>query len=429
MNPHQQAIEQLESVAKLLAAEYQGSEQERFDAALEQLKEPEQIFKKELEIETEAGTKKSYQAFRSQHNHARGPYKGGIRFHPQISEAEVKALSTWMTLKCAVVGIPYGGGKGGVIVDPKKLSKLELKQLSQAYARAFAPHLGPWQDVPAPDVNTNGQIMAWMVDAYQAYLEAENLMSAANPVATFTGKPLSFFGSAGRTEATGLGGVYILEKLVEELELDKSKPITIAIQGFGNVGYWFAHHAHERGYQVVAVSDSSGGVFAPEGLVPDKLKACKKEKGSLAQCDTGFEVVSNEELLELEVDILGPAALENVITQDNAAQIKAQTVIEMANGPTTPAADKILTQQGVILVPDILANAGGVTTSYFEWQQNLQGSNWTREEVVERLEPIMNQAFTEMWQVKTEKDLTGRMAAYWLAVKRVIDTMFLRGWV
>jgi len=420
MNPHQQSVRQLEQVADLLRDQYQDSAS--FNKAIEKLKSPNQIIEGEIEVEMDDGSTKKFAAFRSQHNNARGPYKGGIRFHHHVSKEEVMALSTWMTWKCAVTGIPYGGGKGGVIVDPKKLSPKELQNLSRAYAEFIADYVGPWVDVPAPDVNTTSQIMAWMVDSYENYLRENKRLIQENTLATFTGKPLGLGGSAGRTEATGLGGFFVFEKLVKKLGLENKQDITIAIQGFGNVGYWFAYHAHQAGYKVVAVSDSKGGVFVESGLDPVKTLQDKEEKGSLQG-----QAITNEELLELDVDVLVPAALENVITQDNAANIKAKAILELANGPTSPAADQILAGKGVVIVPDVLANAGGVTVSYFEWVQNLQGYYWTKEEVISKLKPLMEDAFEKMWQVKESEQVSGRMATYMTAVKRVVDAMVLRG--
>ena len=433
MNPHQQAVKQLTQVAKLLRDQYPNKA--KFDQVIEQLKTPDRIIEGELEIKLDDGSTKKFKAFRSQHNNARGPYKGGIRFHQDVSKEEVMALSTWMTWKCAVTGIPYGGGKGGVIVNPRELSETELERLSRAYAEFLVDNIGPWVDVPAPDVNTTPQIMAWMVDAYQQALLDKKLPVQENPLATFTGKPIELGGSAGRTEATGLGGFFVLEKLITKLGLERKRDVTIAVQGFGNVGYWFARYADEAGYKVVAVSDSKGGIYVEEGLDPVKTLECKQEQGQISQCscvDGKCDIkhgksITNEELLELDVDILVPAALENVITKDNASKIKAKAVLELANGPTTPEADEILAKRNILLVPDVLANAGGVTTSYFEWVQNLQGYYWSRDEVVAKLQPLMESAFEQMWQMKENKKVTGRMATYMTAVKRVVDTILLRG--
>ena len=422
-NQHANAVAQLEKVAKLLRQDYSGREK-AFDTIINRLKEPDAIHQTKLEITMDDGSKQKFQAYRSQHNNARGPYKGGIRFHQDVSLEEVKALSTWMTWKCAVTGIPYGGGKGGIIVDPRKLSKKELEKLSRAYVDFLTDKIGPWVDVPAPDVNTTGEIMSWMVDQYQKNLTKKGLVQE-NPLATFTGKPIALGGSQGRDEATGLGGVMVLEKLTEKMGFKDKSKVTIAVQGFGNVGYWFAKHAGDRGYKVVAVSDSKGGVFVEEGLNAQEALKCKKEKGSLAKCY--IKTITNEELLELDVDILVPAALENVIHQENASKIKAKAIIEMANGPITPEADEILSKKGVTLVPDVLSNSGGVTVSYFEWVQNLQGYYWSHEDVISKLQPLMETSFAEMWAMKTKHKVDGRIATYMTAVKRVVDAMMLRG--
>jgi glutamate dehydrogenase/leucine dehydrogenase len=424
-NPHQNAVKQLETVAALLRDQY--PDKTKFDSAIEMLKTPDRVIKGELNLKMDDGSTQKFTAFRSQHNNARGPYKGGIRFHSNVSESEVKALSTWMTWKCAITGIPYGGSKGGIIVDPRKLSQDELERLSRAYVQLVAENIGAWIDVPAPDVNTTSQIMAWMVDEYEQIKAAQPGGLVENPLATFTGKPLELGGSQGRDEATGLGGVFILEKLIAKLGKKKKNQVTIAVQGFGNVGYWFAFHAHRLGYKVVALSDSKGGIFNQAGFDPAEILAIKKKTSRLPQ--EKVKVITNEELLELAVDVLVPAALENVINQDNAVKIKAQAIIEMANGPITPEADEVLFKKGTVVVPDILANAGGVTTSYFEWVQNLQGYYWSKNEVVTKLQPLMEDAFERMWENYSTMKIYGRIAAYLTAVKRVVDTMLLRGWV
>lgn len=432
-NPHANAIKQLDIVANLLKKDY--PQADRFEQAIEKLKTPDKVLEGEIEITMDDGKKQKFTAFRSQHDNARGPYKGGIRFHPNVTKEEVMALSTWMTWKCSVTGIPYGGGKGGIIVDPKKLSSKELEKLSRAYAKFIANDVGPWKDIPAPDVNTNGQIMAWMIDEYEKIYSQKPEGKSENLLATFTGKPLELGGSQGREEATGLGGVFVLEQLAKKLKVKRNQDLTIAIQGFGNVGYFFALHADRLGFKVVAVSDSRGGVYVKEGLDPIKTLECKQKNGSISECmcsdgkcDHSFgKPISNEELLELDVDVLVPAALENVITDKNAKNIKAKAIIEMANGPITPEADQILSKQAVLLIPDVLANAGGVTVSYFEWAQNLQGYYWTRDEVIAKLQPLMISAFQQMWQAKEKYGIDGRTATYVGAVKRVIDAMMLRG--
>ncbi len=436
-DPHKNAQQQLKTVAQILRTEYQNPK--TFDLAIEKLMTPDRVLETDLSIVMDGGKKQIFHAFRSQHNNARGPYKGGIRFHQDVTKSEVMALSTWMTWKCSVTGIPYGGAKGGVVVDPRKLSHAELERLSRSYARFAADNIGPWVDIPAPDVNTTGQIMAWMVDEYQKVQLEKNAAARSatqeNPLATFTGKPLELGGSQGREEATGLAGVFVLEKLVEKMGFARKQEVTIAIQGFGNVGYWFAYHADKLGYKVVAVSDSKGGVYVADGLDPVQTLNCKKSGGSISDCSCIKEscsvkhgkAITNAELLELPVDILVPAALENVITSVNAGKIKAKAILEMANGPVTPEADGILAKQGTLLVPDILANAGGVTTSYFEWVQNLQGYYWPKAEVIAKLKPLMEQSFDAMWLQMTTHKVDGRTATYLSAVKRVVDAMLLRG--
>jgi glutamate dehydrogenase/leucine dehydrogenase len=425
--PLDQARTQLAQVAAVLRTKYTG-EEARFDKAIELLRSPDVVHEGQLEIKMDDGSTKQFQAFRSQHNNARGPYKGGIRFHQGVTKEEVMALSLWMTWKCAVTGIPYGGGKGGIVVNPKELSSAELQRLSRAYVRFLGSAVGPWTDIPAPDVNTNGQIMAWMVDEWQTLMSEKTAgVMQTNPLATFTGKPLDLGGSEGRDEATGLGGVIILEELAKVMEWNKKSEIKIAIQGFGNVGYWFAHHAHALGYTIVAVSDSRGGVHVPSGLDPVLMLANKKTTGKLS-AESG-SVITNEQLLELEVDVLVPAALENVITMENADRIKAMVVIEMANGPVTPEAEAVLIKKGALVIPDVLANAGGVSTSYFEWVQNLQGVSWDKPEVLTQLKPLLVTAFLSIWEMAQTNKLSMRMATYSRAVKRVVDAMLLRGTV
>jgi glutamate dehydrogenase/leucine dehydrogenase len=419
--PLDQAVTQLRDSISALETEF--ADKDRLHQALTLLETPDHVHEGSLEIEMDNGERRSFQAFRSQHNNARGPYKGGIRFHPGVTREEVMALSMWMTWKCAVVGIPYGGGKGGVVVDPKELSTKELERLSRAYVNFLGDAVGPWVDIPAPDVNTTPQIMAWMVDEWQKFHAGKGRLSE-NPLASFTGKPLELGGSQGRAEATGLGGVYVLEELFTVMNWPNKRDITIAIQGFGNVGYWFAHHAAARGYKVVAVSDSKGAVYVPEGMDPGQVLHTKENGGSLA--DSG-QALTNEELLELDVDVLVPAALENVITSNNVENIKAKVIIEMANGPVSPDAESRLHQRGTIVVPDVLANAGGVSTSYFEWVQNLQGYSWSLSEVLQKLEPLMVSAFADVWQLYKKNDYPLRRAAYAIAVKRVVESLILRG--
>lgn len=411
LSPFENAKKQLDNVADLLESVY--PDKKRFAKAIALLKTPQRFLSKKISIKMDNGKNKSFQAFRSQHNNARGPFKGGIRFHPHVSETEVKALSFWMSIKCAVADIPFGGSKGGIMVDPKVLSEEELMRLSRAYSRFLTPYIGPEVDIPAPDVNTNGQIMAWMLEAY------ERKVGYQAP-ATFTGKPISLGGSQGREEATGQGGVYTLQAYLKFKKLS-NQTTTVAVQGFGNVGFWFAKLASEQGFKIVAASDSQGGVYETNGLNIDKLKQVKTKTGTI------HKNISNEDLLELNVDILVPAALENAINKDNAGKIKAKTVLEMANGPVTPEAEEILVKKGIDDIPDVLANAGGVSVSYFEWAQNLQGYYWEKTEVNSRLKSIMVNAFNEIHSVVKAKNIPYRKAAYYLAVKRIIDAMMLRG--
>jgi glutamate dehydrogenase/leucine dehydrogenase len=420
-NPYKNACQQLEKIAKILKLDKK---------MVEKLKKHQNLIKVNLKIKLDNGTFKTFKAFRAQHNNVKGPYKGGIRFHPQVTEDEVKALSMWMTWKCSVVGIPYGGGKGGVICNPKEMSEGEIERLSRAYMKAIAPHIGPWVDVPAPDVNTNPQIMAWMVDEYIKVQSSKFKVQSwgnigGNPLAIITGKPIELGGSQGRTEATGQGGVYILMELAKKMGWKPAKT-TIAVQGFGNVGFWFSKLANTLGYKIVAISDSKGGIYKKEGkLDPEEVLKYKEKTGSVVGF-SGTKKITNEELLELRVDVVAPAALENVISAKNAKKIKAKAIIELANGPVTPEADEILHKRKIINVPDVLANAGGVTVSYFEWVQNLAGYYWEKDEVNVKLEKIMKKAFAEFWEKYKGLKVAPRMAAYTLAVERVVKALQLR---
>lgn len=392
---------------------------------LEQLKQPQRILEAAIPIRMDDGRIKVFTGYRVQYNNARGPFKGGIRFHPQTNLNEVKALSFWMAIKTAVVDIPLGGGKGGITVDPKKLSVYELERLSRGYIRAFKDFIGPNLDIPAPDVNTNPQIMAWMADEY-------NQLKGDGNLGVVTGKPLAYGGSLGRTEATGLGGFYIFSDLAKKLKLNPKKS-TIAIQGFGNVGYYIAKYLHQAGWRIVAVSDSQGGIFDKKlkGMDPDNLIKQKKEKGfkngcycigSVCDCKN-YPSISNQEILELPVDIIVPAALENAVNEKNVNKIKAKIILEMANGGVSPLAEKKLLKKKKIIVPDVLANAGGVTVSYFEWLQNQQNQYWTEKEVNQKLGQIMQHAFTDIWQIQQDKQVDLRTASFILAVQRIVDSM------
>lgn len=414
------ALDQIKQSLLILEADY--PDKKRFEKAVKMILSPQKIVKGKIKVKN-----KVFQAYRVQHNDARGPFKGGIRFHPQSSLDEAQALATLMTLKCAVAGIPYGGGKGVVIVDPSKLTNEELKILSQGYAKFIAPFIGPWRDVPAPDVNTDSQIMAWMLEAY----EKKNGFQSP---AAFTGKPIELGGSLGRTEATGQGGVYVLEAYLKAKGIKKNS-VTVAVQGFGNVGFYFSKIAVELGFKVIALSDSSSGLYNPKGFSKNDLNVLSefKEKGGSfkdvlkSTSLKSVKLISNEELLELPVTVLVPAALENAINKENMEKISAEVVFEMANGPTTSEADHYLNEKGVDVLPDILCNSGGVTVSYFEWVQNLNGYYWTKEKVNEELKKIITKAFADIDEIKTKKMISYRRAANYLALKRIIDAMMLRG--
>lgn len=385
------------------------------------LREPMREMHISLPVKMDDGSIKVFKAFRVQYNDARGPNKGGIRFHPEETIDTVRALAAWMTWKCAVVDIPLGGGKGGVICNPKEMSQSELERLSRAYIDALAHMIGPEKDVPAPDVYTNPQTMAWMMD------EFSKLLGHYTP-GVITGKPIALGGSAGRDDATARGGMYTIREAAERLNIDLSKA-TVAVQGYGNAGYYAALLVSQMfGSKVIAVSDSRGGILMEQGLDADAVLEHKKKTGSVVNFP-GSKPVSNAELLELDVDLLLPSALENVITEKNAENIKAKIVGELANGPTTPEADDILYKRGVFVIPDFLCNAGGVTVSYFEWVQNLYSYYWDEDMVYERLDKKMTKAFQDVLAVSLEHKTDMRIAAYIVAVQRVAEAMKLRGWV
>ena len=397
---------------------------------IEEFLEPDRIV--EVKIPLNLGTEiVTFKGFRSQHNNNLGPYKGGIRFHPKVNKDEVMALSLWMSLKTAVVGIPFGGSKGGVSVDPKALNEKQLEELSREYVRRIFEMIGPNKDVPAPDVNTNPKIIDWMTDEYVKIASKNKSLRPKNELyATFTGKGKN--GLAGRTEATGFGGVVVLKELAKKLNLDPKKT-TVTVMGFGNVGYHFADLASKEGFRVVAVSDSKGGIIkkSTNGLIPLDIPLvyeCKNEKGSLAGCycaggvcDTrGGQLITNEELLTLPVDILIPAALEDVINENNMQNIKAKIIVEMANGPVTPKAHHYLSEKGVTIVPDILANSGGVAASYIEWEQNMKNNIYKREVVLKRLENLMITAFENVWDNSKKYKTNLKEASYLVALKRIL---------
>jgi glutamate dehydrogenase/leucine dehydrogenase len=405
-NPFQSAITQLEEAAGVAKLDKK---------KIEQLKRPHRYSEVSIPVEMDNGEQKIFTGFRSQHNNARGPYKGGIRYHQHVSLDEVRALSFWMSFKNAVVGVPFGGGKGGIIVNPKELSQTELERLSRGYVQKMYPLFGPEFDVPAPDVNTNGQIMAWMLDEYQKITGNKSL-------ATFTGKPIDKGGSQGREEATGFGGTVVMRELLKSNVLDSSIEKTVAIQGFGNVATFFAETAKELGLKIVAVSDSKGGIYDPTGLDIKEVEAHKKKTGSVKDFPQS-QNISNAELLELPVAILVPAALENVLTGENAENIKAKIIIEMANGPTTPEADKVFAKKNILVVPDILANSGGVATSYYEWYQNMHDEKWEKDKVLKKLDEQMVEAFNGVAQTAEKYKTTFRNAAYIVAANRIMESM------
>jgi glutamate dehydrogenase/leucine dehydrogenase len=365
------------------------------------------------------GSVKVFTGYRVQHNVARGPAKGGLRYHPDVTLEEMKALSMWMTWKCAVVGIPYGGGKGGVICNPREMSKAELERLTRRLAMEMTPFIGTETDIPAPDVNTTPEMMGWFMDAYS------QAVGQRTP-AIVTGKPLAAGGSVGRLEATGEGLMYAVSRVAQEADID-IQGARVAIQGFGNVGQYAARAlAREHDAKIIAVSDSSGGVFNEQGLDVERLCAIKADRGRVTDYGDA-ETISNAELLEIDCEILAPSALENQITGENAGRVQAKIVAEGANGPTTPAADRILFERGVIMIPDILANAGGVTVSYFEWLQGRSQEYWTLDQVTARLAKIMGHAAQEVWDVHAREGVDMRTAAYILAVARVAEAVKTMG--
>ena len=372
----------------------------------ERLKNPERFVEVNFPVQMDSGEEKIFRGYRSQHSTIRGPGKGGIRFSPHVNEEEVKALSIWMTLKCAIADIPYGGAKGGVVVDPEELSEKEEKRLSKRYIDSIAEIIGENRDVPAPDMNTTGRHMAWMMDEYS---DDERELKPG----VITGKPVEAFGSKGRADSTGYGAAYIIEKIIEDEGLED---VTVAVQGFGNAASPAIEYLDELGVKVVAASDSSGATYREDGLGFNELKECREEHGTV--CKIGKNI-SNEELLELDVDFLVPAAIEGVITEENAEEIQADYVVEIANGPTTSEADRILSERNVEVIPDVLANSGGVTVSYYEWVQNRTGEYWPREKVLEKLKENMLQAFQDFQE--EDRGDTDRENAYIIAAEKLSD--------
>jgi glutamate dehydrogenase len=386
---------------------------------IEILKRPMRVLTVSFPVKMDDGSIRVFEGYRSQHNDAIGPTKGGIRFHPNVTMDEVKALSMWMSFKCGVVGLPYGGGKGGVICDPHEFSKGEIERISRGFIEAIAQIIGPQKDIPAPDVYTTPQIMAWMMDTYS------RINQAFTP-GVITGKPLIIGGSKGRNEATARGCSYAIIEAMKEVNRPV-KDATVAIQGFGNAGRISADLLRELGCKIVAVSDSKGAIYDPNGLDLDRVEQLK-DNGSILDYGASYRI-DQDALLELDVDILVPAALENAITSSNADRIKARVIAEAANGPITPTADQILTRKNILVIPDILANAGGVVVSYFEWVQNLMNYYWTEEEVNNRLFNTIVRSFQEVNQMAKQYETNLRTAAYMIAIERIVKAMKVRGWV
>jgi glutamate dehydrogenase (NAD(P)+) len=371
-----------------------------------------------IPVYMDSGEIQTFEGYRVTHNIARGPSKGGIRYHPDVTLDEVKALSMWMTWKCALVNIPFGGAKGGVVCDPKKLSRLELQKMTRRYTSEIINEIGPEKDIPAPDVGTDPTIMAWIFDTY-------SMNMGHSVLGVVTGKPLNVGGSLGRLEATARGALYCIREAMRK-QSRRIEGITVAVQGFGNVGSNLALFLHDEGAKVIAISDSRSGVHNPNGINVPAAIAHKQETGALAGFRDG-EAITNEELVLLDCDVLAPCALEQVITSENADRVKAHLIVEGANGPLTPGADEILDDKGVVVMPDILANAGGVVVSYFEWVQGLQEFFWKESEVNARLNDIMTRAFNETWQAHEQRAVSMRTAAYGLAVQRVSEATMTRG--
>jgi glutamate dehydrogenase (NAD(P)+) len=369
-------------------------------------------------IARDDGSIRTFQGYRVTHNVARGPSKGGIRYHPDVTLDEVKSLAMWMTWKCSLMGIPFGGAKGGVVCNPKQLSVRELERLTRRYTSEIINEIGPEKDIPAPDVGTSPREMAWIFDTY-------SMNKGHSVLGVVTGKPLTVGGSLGRLEATARGALYCLLGALEKVD-KHVRGLRVAVQGFGNVGSYLALFLQQEGAKVIAVSDSAGGVYNPEGIDVKAAIAFKQETGTLHGLQ-GTDSITNDELLLLECDVLAPCALEQVITPENADKIRAQIVCEGANGPTTPAADEILEDRGVLVLPDVLANAGGVVVSYFEWVQGLQEYFWKEEEVNQKLNGIVRKAFDETWHVYESRGTSMRMAAYGVAVQRVAEATTTRG--
>lgn len=399
------------------AARYLDMERE----IIEQLRYPKETLAATLLVRMDDGSRKTFKAWRCRYDDTRGPTKGGIRFHPSVNVEEVMTLAFWMTFKCAVVNLPFGGAKGGVAVDVKALSRAELERLSRSYVEAFSRFIGPERDIPAPDMYTNGIVMAWMADEYST-------ISGHPTPAIITGKPVALGGSLGRDDATGRGGYYVLRHLKEELGVSPERT-RVVLQGFGNASFHCARLLHDEGYRIVGLSDSTSGVYDPDGMDPYAVMEHKNRTGRVAGAPTrgAAQELDNAALLEAECDVLIPAAVENQITEDNAAAVRAPVILELANGPVTPAADAILDKKGTVVVPDILANSGGVTVSYFEWVQNKAGYYWPVEEVHSKLRAILEPEARRIWEVARDKGVSLRTAAYVHALERIGHAVEARG--
>jgi glutamate dehydrogenase len=389
------------------------------DEMYELLKEPLRVLTVRIPVRMDDGKTRVFTGYRAQHNDAVGPTKGGVRFHPDVNEDEVKALSIWMSLKCGICDLPYGGGKGGIICDPRQMSFLELERLSRGYVRAISQLVGPSKDIPAPDVMTNSQIMAWMMDEYSRIREYDS-------PGFITGKPLVLGGSHGRETATAKGVTIMIDKALQKKGIPL-KDAKVVIQGFGNAGSYLAKFMHEAGARVVGISDVNGGLYQPEGLDIEYLLDRRDSFGTVTNLFKN--VLTNKEILEQECDILVPAAIENQITQDNAHLIKAKIIVEAANGPTTLEATRILTDRGILLVPDVLASSGGVVVSYFEWVQNNQGYYWTEAEVHAKLQELMEKSFENVYNVHSTRGVDMRLAAYMVGARKMAEASRFRGWV
>jgi glutamate dehydrogenase (NAD(P)+) len=410
INPFETALKQLAEAAKLIDLD---------NGMHEVIAHPQRVLTIAIPTKMDNGEIKVFTGFRSQHNDARGPFKGGIRYHPQVSIDEVKALSMWMTWKCAIADLPYGGGKGGIICNPKEMSDAELERMTRRYAYGISDIIGPHVDIPAPDVYTGGKEMAWIMDTYSAlkgnFVQPE----------VITGKPLAIGGSLGRNEATGRGLSFTIREAAKKLQINM-KTATVVVQGFGNAGQFAAQLLEEQGAKIIGVSDSQGGVYNKNGIQVGTLRKHKEKKGSVVDFP-GTKSISNEDLLEQECIILIPAALESQITKKNAGKINAKIIAEAANGPTTIEADDILYKHNILVIPDILANGGGVTVSYFEWLQNLRREYWSENEVNERLDRNITKAFSDVYHVYEKYKVNMRKASTLLAVNRVVEAIKIRG--